>query len=122
MDVPCPASIDARVYRPRQPRESPLYRLVERSFDEFNCVYAGRYQKRYGFWRPVVADAAAKFLPCGDLRHGFARVRCGTCRHEFLVATGALRNCRQVVRVLRSGEGSIPLALRILRTVVGERR
>ena len=91
--MPCPASIDARVYRPRQPRASPLYRLVERSFDEFERVYAERYQKRYGFWRPVVADAAAKFLRCGDLRHGFARVRCGTCRHEFLVAFSCRRRC-----------------------------
>ncbi len=91
--MPCPASIHARVYRPRRPRESPLYRLVERSFDEFERVYAERYQKRYGFWRPVVADAAAKFLRCGDLRHGLARVRCGICGHEFLVAISCRRRC-----------------------------
>jgi len=63
------APAQARVYRPRRPRESPLYQLVDRHFDEFERVYPERFQKRYGFWRPVIADAAAKFLRCGDLRH-----------------------------------------------------
>lgn len=27
-----------------------------------------------------------KFLTCGDLTKGFARVRCDTCRHEYLLA------------------------------------
>ena len=87
------ARLQARVYRPRRPRDSPLYQLVDRHFHEFERVYPDRYQKRYGFWRPVVTDAAAKFLRCGDLRHGFARVRCGTCRHEFLVAFSCRRRC-----------------------------
>jgi hypothetical protein len=30
--------------------------------------------------------AAARFLDCGLIEHGFARVRCATCRAEFLVA------------------------------------
>ena len=27
-----------------------------------------------------------KFLACGILEHGFARVRCGGCRHDYLLA------------------------------------
>ena len=27
-----------------------------------------------------------KFLDCGDLEHGFARVRCDHCQHEYLLA------------------------------------
>lgn len=27
-----------------------------------------------------------KFLACGILEHGFARVRCGGCAHEYLLA------------------------------------
>jgi hypothetical protein len=35
----------------------------------------------------------AKFLTCGDLHHGFARVRCEACRHEFLLAFSCRRRC-----------------------------
>jgi hypothetical protein len=48
-----------------------------------------RYQKRYGFWRPVAATSVEKVLACGDLKEGFARVRCPTCRFEFFVALGS---------------------------------
>ena len=80
-------------YRPRKPKESPLYRLVERFYPEFEQVYEQRYQKRYGFWRPAVASAVEKFLECGDARHGFARVRCPECAHEFFVAFSCRGRC-----------------------------
>ena len=34
----------------------------------------------------MVAEVVGKFLDCGLLKHGFARVRCAACRAEFLVA------------------------------------
>ena len=37
-------------------------------------------------WRPVVAQVADKFLACGVLEHGFARIRCNDCAHEYLLA------------------------------------
>jgi hypothetical protein len=67
-------------YHPRRPQESPFYRLVERFYAEFEAVYEERYQERYGFWRPVIGTVVRKFLECGDLKHGFARVRCPKCR------------------------------------------
>ena len=73
-------------YRPRQPRKSPLYRLLKEHFSEFKGVYKKRFQKRYGFWRPVVEEVVEKFLACGDLHYGFARVRCDTCGHDYLLA------------------------------------
>ncbi len=33
--------------------------------------YDERYQKRYGFWRPVIAATVEKFIACGDLREGY---------------------------------------------------
>ena len=73
----CPApSLAAATYRPRRPRASPLHRLLDGYFRQFELVYDERYQKRYGFWRPVIARSVEKFLACGDLRAGFARVRC----------------------------------------------
>ena len=56
-------------------------------------VYDDRYQRRYGFWRPVIAGAVGKFLECGDLRKGFARVRCRSCHHEMFVAFSCRRRC-----------------------------
>jgi Zn finger protein HypA/HybF involved in hydrogenase expression len=39
-----------------------------------------------GFLRPTIPDVVHKFLDCGDLEHGFARVRCDHCKHEYLLA------------------------------------
>jgi hypothetical protein len=74
------------VYKPRRPQASPLYRLIEDHFEEFSTVYDERFTRRWGYWRSVVGDVVDKFLACGILKHGFARVRCGSCKHEFLLA------------------------------------
>ena len=53
-------SPQASFYRPRAPRSSAVYRLFEEHFDEFERVYPARYQKRYGFWRPVVRKESGR--------------------------------------------------------------
>lgn len=67
------------VYRPRRPRASPLYRLIERHFSELSAVYDDRFAHRYGEWRPVICPSChAKRLPLGSLeREGRARIRAG---------------------------------------------
>jgi len=40
----------------------------------------------WGYWRSVVGEVVEKFLACGILKHGFARVSCGSCKLEFLLA------------------------------------
>ena len=89
----CKAKEGVEFYRPRQPQETPFYRLVERFYPEFERVYAERYQERYGFWRPIIARAVERFLDCGDLKKGFARVRCPKCRHELFVAFSCRGRC-----------------------------
>ena len=74
--VSCPT---APVYRPRQPRASPLYWLIERYLPEFERTYDQRYAPRCESWRPIVGHVARKFLRYGDLHFGFARVRCPDC-------------------------------------------
>jgi ribosomal protein S27E len=64
---------------------------VQEHFDEFERVYPERYQKTYGYWRPVIRSSIDKFVKCGDLKQGFARVRCPDCHKEFFVAY----SCRQ---------------------------
>lgn len=78
-------------YRPHHPELSPFYHIVEKYFDEFEQVYPKRYGMRFGFWRPIIRKAIDKFLKCGDLKEGFARVRCPDCKEEFFVAF----SCRQ---------------------------
>ena len=68
------------------PTSSPLYRLIEDHFAEFSTVYDERFAHRRGYWRPVIAEVVEKYLTCGILEHGFARVRCGACKHEYLLA------------------------------------
>ena len=95
-------------YRPRQPRSSPLWRCLVAHFDEFLALYPDRYEARLGGLRAVVKHVVEKFLACGDLAHGFARIRCRYCRQDFLLAfsrrgRGFCPSCHQK-RVLLFGE------------------
>jgi hypothetical protein len=81
------------LYRPRNPRDSDLWRLIDRHFDTFRRVYDQRFADRYGFWRPIVEQSVAAFLRCGDLHEGFARVRCSDCGHEMFVAFSCKQRC-----------------------------
>jgi len=76
----------AGVYKPRRARSSPLFRLVQDHFTDLHAVYEDRFAHTYGDWRPVAREVANKFLACGILDHGFARVRCDACAHEYLLA------------------------------------
>ena len=83
------------VYCPRKPRESPLYKLIERYLPQFEHLYPERFEKRYGPWRPIIGEVARKFLRCSDLHFGFARVRCcgGDCGHEMFVPFSCRQRC-----------------------------
>ena len=59
---------------------------MQAHFAGFEASYATRYQDQYGFYRPVIGRVVEKFLACGNPTKGFARVRCDTCRHEYLLA------------------------------------
>ena len=73
----CLAAKSVPNYRPRQPRQSPLHKTIERYLPEFERTY----ENRYGPWRSIIGDVARRFLRCGDLHFGFARVRCPDCSH-----------------------------------------
>jgi ribosomal protein S27E len=91
MAVPC--TKPPVLYRPRDPRASDLWRLIDEHFDSFQQVYDERFQAKYGFWRPIIERSVAAFLKCGDLQEGFARVRCPDCRHEMFVAFSCKQRC-----------------------------
>lgn len=75
-----------QIYRPRRPRESPLYVLLESLYEQVKLVWEERFEKRYGFWRGLWDGAVARYLDCGIVERGFARVRCDTCAREYLLA------------------------------------
>lgn len=73
-------------YRARNPRATPLYRLVETHFDEVRELWEERYERRYGFWRRFFDEQVLRSLDCGLLENGFARIRCPECAEEYLLA------------------------------------
>ncbi|UCF67519.1 MAG: transposase zinc-binding domain-containing protein [Acidobacteriota bacterium] len=81
-----PAAAPSTVYRPRHPERSDFYEIFEQHFERYLSVYDERYEPRWGPLRPVVRPAVERFLDCGRLQGGFARVRCERCGAEHLLA------------------------------------
>ena len=80
------ANSPVQIYRPRDPLQSPLHRLIAEHLDELREVYDTDYAPTYGPWRPFWDKALEAFLSCGDLHRGFARVYCDACKHSFFTA------------------------------------
>jgi len=59
---------------------------VEDFYEEFERIYDDRYQQQYGPWRRVIGEVMRKYLECGDLHRGFARLGCGGCRYQAILA------------------------------------
>jgi hypothetical protein len=74
-----------RLYRPRRPTASPLYRLLHDHFDRFRGVYDDGFEHRWGRWRRVADEVVGKYFECGVLEAGTMRVRCGKCRAEYVL-------------------------------------
>jgi len=96
------------VYQPRKPQNSQYYRCVENHFEELEQVYDEVFPKKYGFLRPYVKKVIYRYLDCGILHNGFARVKCGECGHEYLLAFSCKRrhfcpSCHQK-RVVEFGQ------------------
>jgi transposase-like zinc-binding protein len=66
------------VYRPRNPRASPLWQCAMRHASKLRA--AGRIR------RAVEQRVMERFIACGDPHHGFARIYCDSCGHDYLLA------------------------------------
>jgi len=75
----------AGVYRPRHPERTVLYRVLFHYFDRFLAEYEGRFEKQYGYLRPIIKEVVERYLDCGNPRCGFARIRCPDCHAEHLL-------------------------------------
>src|ERR1035441_6460786 len=83
-----------QVYRARNPKKSPLWQCAHRHYDEFEEAYPEQYQPRYGRLRPIIPEVVHKFLDCGNLERGFARIRCDHCEHERSEERRVGKECR----------------------------
>jgi hypothetical protein len=79
-------SSEVKIYRLRKPQETSLWKLLDHHFLEFVERYDDLFQQKYGFYRPVISHVVRKYLECGDLREGFARIKCPVCHHEYILA------------------------------------
>ena len=71
----------AGVYVPRSPTTGVLYGVVRTHL----AAFLGDVDARTDGLPPFVVNEFRKFLRCGVLAHGFARVRCGDCAFERLL-------------------------------------
>ena len=70
----------------KKPQNSPYYQCVEDNFKTLEQVYDEHFAKQHGFFRPYVIKVIYRYLDCGILHNGFARVKCEDFNHEFLLA------------------------------------
>jgi hypothetical protein len=101
-------TINSSVYKPRNPKTSRYYQCVSDHFEMLESVWEERYERQYGFFRPWIKNVIYRYLDCGDLHCGFARVKCKGCGHEYLLAFSCKRrhfcpSCHQK-RVIEFGE------------------
>jgi hypothetical protein len=75
----------AGIYRPRHPERTVLYRVLFHHFERFVAEYEERFEKAYGYFRPIIKEVVEKYLDCGNPRCGFAWIRCRDCRAEHLL-------------------------------------
>ena len=76
----------AGVYKKRKPENSDFYKIVFHYYEEYEKVYPERFEKEYGYLRKRVIEVIYKFLDCGILEHGMARVYCKKCGHDYFIA------------------------------------
>ena len=68
-------------YQRHQPEQTLFYQLIETYYPKFLS-----YLENHGRSLPnYVHEEFEAYLKCGRLEHGFLRVRCGDCHHEWQV-------------------------------------
>jgi len=75
----------AGVYCQQHPERTVLYRVLFHYFERFLEEYEHRFEKEYGYLRPIVENVVDKYLDCGNPKNGFARIKCKDCGLERLL-------------------------------------
>ena len=53
----------AGVYRARHPERTVLYRVLFHHFDRFLAEYESRFEREYGYLRPIVEEVVERSSP-----------------------------------------------------------
>jgi hypothetical protein len=48
------------IYRPRHPERTVLYRVLFHHFERFVAEYESRFEREYGYFRPIVKGGRGK--------------------------------------------------------------
>lgn len=79
------AALTRRCYRRRRPETTVLHRVVREHLNSFLAQAEARSSAASGY--PIYIEREfRRYLDCGILSKGFARLRCPTCKTERLVA------------------------------------
>ncbi len=73
------ALVETKVYQARSVRGRSLWRCLWNEFGDFLLSHTQKHENPHGFLRPIINEVVDKFLECGDLSKGFARIRCDDC-------------------------------------------
>lgn len=74
-------------HKRHRPETTLFYGIIDRYYPEFRA-----YMSEQGHSLPLhVQKEFDEYLKCGRLEHGFLRVQCSTCHHEWLAAFSCKR-------------------------------
>lgn len=80
-----PPAVGPSVYRPRRPAATLLHKTVREHLEAY--LVTAECDDDLAANVPFHVQAAFReYLKCGILAHGFARVYCSACKHDFMVA------------------------------------
>jgi hypothetical protein len=80
-----PSARSPAIYRPRQPRKTALYQLVEKYYEDVKAQWEDRFEKKFGRWRGFIDNVVWRYLDCGVEEAGFVRLKCDSCGLEKLL-------------------------------------
>ena len=76
----------AGVYKRRKPEHSTLYKIVFNNYETYESIYEEKYEPEYGYLRTEIKESIKKYLDCGIMEHGMARIYCKKCGKDYFVA------------------------------------
>ncbi len=71
-------------YTPRRPEKSTLYRIVQQHINTLFAEAEASSDSGAGY-PAYVKRAFERYLSCGQISCGFARIKCGSCGHEQIL-------------------------------------
>ena len=77
---------ELRHYKRRHPESTPLYRIAYQERQNLEYQWEHQFQQTFGALRFEVLESIDKYLNCGILAHGCARIVCDTCKHSEVIA------------------------------------